>query len=256
MSSIPVMPVYVPDFLADIKAFGLRLDEIGAYVTLLFATWKRREAIPDDEREIAAILGCTRYRWREKLRPRLAPFFDFSSGTLRNNRIEQVLSEVEEKRETARENGKRGGRPRLVVVPEEKNPGVSGEEPRNEPNPSTSPSHEGKNASPLPQPESDTSTPLSAGGLEKIEEVRSGFSGSGGRWVSQQSRDEFATAKCVELLPGNDIGAKWVIAMAAEDVNDPKHEEACRAMRKAAKAGGIGWVSPARRRAAAGGRAV
>ena len=54
----------------------------------------------------------------------------------------------------------------------------------------------------------------------------------------------------VELMGKNGVADAWAIAMSAEDTKDPAHEKSCRIMRKWAKEGGIGWVSPERRKPA------
>ena len=67
---------------------------------------------------------------------------------------------------------------------------------------------------------------------------------AGGKWIDQQKRDDYAVQKIVPLLPGQGTGLPWRIVMSSEDPDDPEHESSCRAMRKAAKAAGVGWVSP------------
>jgi uncharacterized protein YdaU (DUF1376 family) len=88
-----------------------------------------------------------------------------------------------------------------------------------------------------------------AGSFQKFEGFGSEVSGSGpGPWARQSKRDEYATTKCIRFLPGRDDGERWGVAMAAESPEDPNHISACRAMRRAAKKAGVGWVSPERRK--------
>jgi len=109
MSALPKMPVFVADFLAE--TLNLTLEQQGAYLRLLFFMWKRRwRSIADDEREIARILGCTRHRWRTKLRPVLVDFFEAFAGDdgqprLRQKRLVEVMDDVESKVKKASENG-------------------------------------------------------------------------------------------------------------------------------------------------------
>ena len=65
---------------------------------------------------------------------------------------------------------------------------------------------------------------------------------------SQVARDQKGAAMVVELMGKNGVADAWAIAMSAEDTKDPSHEKSCRIMRKWAKEGGIGWVSPERRK--------
>ena len=75
MSSLPRMPIFVADFLAD--TLHLTLEAQGAYMRLLFFAWKRRwRTIPDDDEQVARVLSCTPRYWRQKIRPVLIEFFE------------------------------------------------------------------------------------------------------------------------------------------------------------------------------------
>ena len=65
------MPVYIGDYLAD--TMHLSTEQHGAYLLLLFHLW-RRDALPDDDKELAKISGLSRQSWN-KVRPVLAAFF-------------------------------------------------------------------------------------------------------------------------------------------------------------------------------------
>ena len=84
---------------------------------------------------------------------------------------------------------------------------------------------------------------------EIVKEFGGGISVANGqnRYRSQEARDEKGTAMVVELMAKSGVDTPWAIAMSAEDANDPNHEKSCRIMRKWAKEGRIGWVSPERR---------
>lgn len=154
MTSIPVWPVFVPDFLSDLA--HVSNESAGAYLKILMITWRRggrcfplrldgdEKERRADEREIARILGCTRGRWVKKIWPKIAEFFDVSSGELRNRRLDDCLAEQREKAEKARENGRKGGRPRNYDREASENPGVFTGETKTitqtEPKPSPSPS--------------------------------------------------------------------------------------------------------------------
>lgn len=91
---------------------------------------------------------------------------------------------------------------------------------------------------------SDKSLPLTRAKIKKINGFGNGINGNG---MTQDQANDYAVQKAVEFLPGADDGVRWQIAMAAEDSNAPDHHKAVTAMLKAAKAAGVGWVSPERR---------
>lgn len=76
------------------------------------------------------------------------------------------------------------------------------------------------------------------------------LNGHEAKWRDQRARDDAGTQMVVELMTKAGIEMPWAIAMSAEDVSDPQHEKSCRIMRKWARQGHIGWVSPERRKAA------
>jgi uncharacterized protein YdaU (DUF1376 family) len=100
MSTIPFMPTFVGDVLADIKSYGLTLEQAGAYSVLMWTTWKRRTPHPDDAAHIARVLGCTKGRWLKKLRPTLLQFFELDDegdpigGLLIQKRLEEELEKA------------------------------------------------------------------------------------------------------------------------------------------------------------------
>jgi uncharacterized protein YdaU (DUF1376 family) len=90
-----MMPVFTDALLGD--TLHLSVDEFGAYCLILFATWRNNGvALPDDDGKMARICRVTIRRWREKLRPALAGFFDVSNQTWRQNRLEKEWKHVAE----------------------------------------------------------------------------------------------------------------------------------------------------------------
>ena len=67
------------------------------------------------------------------------------------------------------------------------------------------------------------------------------------KWRMQSERDAYAQAKIVRHLvapPG--VGA-WTVMAWAEDASHPEHERAVTLALRAAKAAGVGWISPMER---------
>lgn len=81
------MPFYVSDYLGAVLT--MTLEQRGAYVQILAVTWERgADPLPDDDVTLARVCSVTARRWREVLRPALAPLFDISAGFWRQNRLE------------------------------------------------------------------------------------------------------------------------------------------------------------------------
>jgi len=115
------MPLFCGDYLGD--TMHLSLEEHGAYLKLLMITWRNAgQALPDDDKRIARMLGVTVARWTDKLRPVIAEFFDLSAGTWRNERLEKEWKFVEERAANSRANGAQGGRPKSQKTNETENP--------------------------------------------------------------------------------------------------------------------------------------
>lgn len=109
MSQAPAMPLFCDAYLAD--TMHLSLEEHGAYLKLLMITWRNNgKPLPDDDGRLARMLGITPAKWRTKLRPVLAPFFDLSEGAWRQKRLEkewrisQKISEAQREKAKSRWN--------------------------------------------------------------------------------------------------------------------------------------------------------
>jgi uncharacterized protein YdaU (DUF1376 family) len=103
------MPLFCDAYLGD--TMHLSLEEHGAYLKLLMITWRNNgQPLPDDDARIARMLGVTPARWRDKLRPSLASFFDLSEGYWRQNRLEKEWIFTQKLIEKNRANGSKGGR--------------------------------------------------------------------------------------------------------------------------------------------------
>jgi uncharacterized protein YdaU (DUF1376 family) len=100
--SLPWMPLYIPDYLADTA--HLRADEHGAYLLLIMHYWMNG-GLPDDERQLARIVRMNAREWR-RVRPVVAPFF---YDGWRHARIEDELQRVRRTREARAAAGRSGG---------------------------------------------------------------------------------------------------------------------------------------------------
>jgi len=57
MSKAPAMPMMIDAYIGDTT--HLTTEEHGAYLLLLFAMWRRDGSVPDNDKDIARIVGLT-----------------------------------------------------------------------------------------------------------------------------------------------------------------------------------------------------
>ena len=106
MSQAPVMPVFTDALLGD--TLHLTAEEFGAYLLLLFATWRNNgAALPDDPKRLARTCRVSEARWSQKLRPVLAEFFDVEAGKWRQGRLEKEWEIVAKRKAIFSEKGKK-----------------------------------------------------------------------------------------------------------------------------------------------------
>ena len=99
---IPWMPFYVADYLRDTRR--LTTAEHGAYLLLIMEYWTVG-GLPEDDSQLARIVGMTAAEWR-KVRPTIQSFFH--DGWC-HRRIDQELLKAEAKHLRRSEAGRRGG---------------------------------------------------------------------------------------------------------------------------------------------------
>jgi len=107
MAASPFMPLYIADYMADTA--HLTTLEHGAYLLLIMTYWQRGEALPDDDKKLARIVGLQGRNWK-RVRAEIEPFFDFRDGKWVHQRIEKQLSVMRSQRRANSLNGKKGGK--------------------------------------------------------------------------------------------------------------------------------------------------
>jgi len=108
MSQAPMMPVWPDALLGD--TLHLSAERFGAYLLLLFATWRNNgKPLPDDDRKLARICRSTVAHWRRALRPTVIEFFQTDDGFLHQKRLESEWNWIREKVEINKINGAAGG---------------------------------------------------------------------------------------------------------------------------------------------------
>ena len=102
MADFPAMPLWTDAYLGD--THHLTLEHHGAYLKLLMIAWRSRDcALPDDDEQLATILGVTVQRWRKKLRPVIEPFWIIDGGRWIQKKQQKVRKNVEKVSSARRE---------------------------------------------------------------------------------------------------------------------------------------------------------
>lgn len=108
MSQAPVYPLFIDAYLADTT--HLSTEEHGAYLLLLMAMWRRGGSVPDDDTDNARMTGLSPRRWAA-MKARLRPLLILGEGEISQKRLRIEWENSEKRREAARRNGEKGGRP-------------------------------------------------------------------------------------------------------------------------------------------------
>lgn len=100
------MPLYIGDWDSDTRHLDCEQD--GAYGRLVRHYW-RNGPLPDDDAQLARIVGMALARWR-KVRPTLAAFFTVSDGRWSHKRVDAELARWTDKKRRFIERASAGGR--------------------------------------------------------------------------------------------------------------------------------------------------
>ncbi len=83
------MPLWIGAYLAD--TMSLTTQQHGAYLLILFAYWRNKGPLPDDDEDMAGITKSSPSEWK-KLRPKIAKFFDVADGVWSHWRADKELA--------------------------------------------------------------------------------------------------------------------------------------------------------------------
>ena len=234
------MPLFINDYLGD--TMELDAEGHGIYLLLLMAFWKKG-FLPLDQKKLLRIAKTENTELLEEI---LDDFFQKTDAGYSQKRAEEEKERADRNRETARENGKKGGRPKKQKETHEKpmgyeenNPEETREEPSTEAeeNPEdtrSEPSTEGKSnqgktqskpsykakgnpeksSSPPPPPSpltSEEKTPLPpAGGTERrpLDSVIDFWNGKGNLPKAPMACNLPNPGKLADII--NDYGSEYV----------------------------------------------
>ncbi len=215
MAKNPWFPLYVSDYLS--KTTGLTAELHGAYLLLLMAYWARGGALPDDDGQLSEMARITGKRWAAA-RKVLEQFFTIGDGLWRNKRMDEELTEAEQRFER-RSNAGRKNRQSLT-----------NDRPMVDQQTHQRPTH------PHPQSQVRINTRFVKGGAKQFAGI--------GEPEKREKRPEKADADMAAHLTkfcGMDNGTAWQTVMAARDPGDEKHTEAARLCEKQSREHRLGW---------------
>ena len=107
--SIPYMPLYISDYLAD--AAHLSTIEHGAYLLLIMNYWQKGKPLPNDDAKLARIVQLRIQNWK-KIKSTISEFFIVSDQEWHHKRIEKELEIFRSKSDKARLAGQISGQKR------------------------------------------------------------------------------------------------------------------------------------------------
>lgn len=106
MAEFPALPLWTDAFVGDTT--HLSCEEVGAYILLLFAAWRRPGCdLPDDDKFLAHITRCDVRTWRKRYRPVLAPLHAIQDGLWTQKRLTKERKHVADLSKRMRENAER-----------------------------------------------------------------------------------------------------------------------------------------------------
>ncbi|AHA27843.1 YdaU family protein [Candidatus Liberibacter americanus] len=99
---------YPADFLSGV--FRLTLEQKGVYSILLDLMYDHGGSIPDDEKYIAGVCGCSTRKWRNiRLCLKKENKIFFKDGYIYNARVEKEIIKAIKATEECSKNGRKGG---------------------------------------------------------------------------------------------------------------------------------------------------
>lgn len=138
MSEFPSLPFFTDAYLADTR--HLSTLEHGAYLLLLMMAWRQSDCrMPNDDDTLAKWAGVDARTWK-RIKPRVMAFWTLAEDRWSQSRLSKERDFVSKRAEVARENGKRGGRPKSQETSGSDNPvGSERVSQQKAPNPSPNP---------------------------------------------------------------------------------------------------------------------
>lgn len=116
------MPMYWGDYLRD--TMHLSHSESGAYLALIAAYWINGKPLPDDDKQLARIIKCSRFQWLA-LRFSIQAFFTITDGVWIHKRVEKELLRSSRRSAVASANARSSRARAPLPQPQSKTPSES-----------------------------------------------------------------------------------------------------------------------------------
>lgn len=114
MSRPSFFAFYPADFANDIHVEAMSTLQVGAYVLLLCKAWQSDPpaSLPNDDQILARLARVDAVIWQEIKAGVLVPFRLGTDGKLHSKRLRQEYEAAQKRMRIAKENGRKGGRPK------------------------------------------------------------------------------------------------------------------------------------------------
>lgn len=97
MAQFPAMPLWTDAYLADTT--HLTTFEHGAYLKLLIAMWRSKGRLPNDDKFLAKVAGCTNGQWA-RIKPTMMAFMRCQDSHIAQARLTDELKLAEQHRKS------------------------------------------------------------------------------------------------------------------------------------------------------------
>ena len=229
------MPVFTDAFISDTT--HLTAEETGAYTMLLYIAWQSPGCgLPNNDKKLAKWARVSPETWAA-IKPNVMEFWTLTDrvkgGFWVQNRQLREFAYVEKRAETARANGKRGGRRKSIKPDTSHNPSGSSWDTQKKPNPEA----------PNPNPNPTKNPPTPQGGEQDVS-FENGWivlrDGEHAYWLAEFGRDharlELALTQAANYIQPNSrksllvqVRAQLARQLADKKDRDGRHTKAVEA---------------------------
>jgi uncharacterized protein YdaU (DUF1376 family) len=109
MAKFPALPLWTDAYLADLHP-KLTLEEHGCMILLMQFAWRSPGCkLQDNNKSISRMLGVTKKRWVDRLRPTILTLWESKNGFLFQKRLSKEHQFVSSRVQNLSERGRKGG---------------------------------------------------------------------------------------------------------------------------------------------------